>query len=170
MAQTIQSSGCGVNIASGITVAMDQRTGHHQDARFEGDRPLLTELSFPVKTYDIDFAGHVSNISYIRWLEDLRLALLESYLPLQPQMESGTVPMVAETSIRYRRQVELFQTVRGCMWIESVGTVRAKLRAEFTVGGVVCADATQIGAFVDTRSGRPARVPEALRCLFSNEA
>jgi len=36
-------------------------------------RPFLIEVPLPVRTYDIDFAGIVSNIVYIRWLEDLRL-------------------------------------------------------------------------------------------------
>jgi acyl-CoA thioester hydrolase len=35
------------------------------------------EQPLPIRTYDIDFAGIVSNIVFIRWLEDLRLALLD---------------------------------------------------------------------------------------------
>ena len=31
------------------------------------------EQPLPIRTYDIDFAGIVSNIVFIRWLEDLRL-------------------------------------------------------------------------------------------------
>ena len=38
------------------------------------------EQPLPIRTYDIDFAGIVSNIVFIRWLEDLRLALLERLL------------------------------------------------------------------------------------------
>ena len=34
-------------------------------------KPLEVSLNLPIKTYDIDFAGIVSNIVYIRWLEDL---------------------------------------------------------------------------------------------------
>ncbi len=35
------------------------------------------ERDLPIRTYDIDFAGIVSNIVYVRWLEDLRLAMME---------------------------------------------------------------------------------------------
>ena len=31
------------------------------------------EQPLPIRTYDIDFARIVSNIVFIRWLEDLRL-------------------------------------------------------------------------------------------------
>jgi acyl-CoA thioester hydrolase len=39
-------------------------------------KPFEVALDLPIKTYDIDFAGIVSNIVYIRWLEDLRLKIL----------------------------------------------------------------------------------------------
>src|SRR5947208_6147204 len=52
-------------------------------------RPLEVELLLAVRTYDIDFAGHVSNIVYIRWLEDLRLQFLNEHLPLQEQWANG---------------------------------------------------------------------------------
>jgi len=35
------------------------------------------EQPLPIRTYDIDFAGIVSNIVFVRWLEDLRLGLLD---------------------------------------------------------------------------------------------
>jgi acyl-CoA thioester hydrolase len=75
--------------------------------------PLFTELTFTVKTYDIDFAGHVSNIVYIRWLEDLRFALLDEYFPLEPSMKEGVyasletgkpVRVPAELATIYRAQ------------------------------------------------------------------
>ena len=40
------------------------------------------ELPLRVQTYDIDFAGIVSNIVFIRWLEDLRLGLMDEAYPL----------------------------------------------------------------------------------------
>ena len=40
------------------------------------------EQPLPIRTYDIDFAGIVSNIVFIRWLEDLRLGLLDQAYPL----------------------------------------------------------------------------------------
>ena len=41
-----------------------------------GKRPLLVTLPHNVQTYDIDFANHVNNQVYVRWLEDLRMELL----------------------------------------------------------------------------------------------
>lgn len=71
-------------------------------------RPLEVEIPIKVKTYDIDFAGVVSNIVYIRWLEDLRLKLFDAHLPLHRQIEQGYIPVVAKTQIEYKKPVKLF--------------------------------------------------------------
>jgi acyl-CoA thioester hydrolase len=56
----------------------------------EATRPLLIEIDFPVRTYDIDLANHVSNIVYSRWLEDLRLEMMNKYFPLYELLSRGS--------------------------------------------------------------------------------
>ena len=38
-------------------------------------------MSLRVKPYDIEVVGVVSNIVYVRWMEHLRLAMLEATAP-----------------------------------------------------------------------------------------
>jgi len=125
-------------------------------------KPLLTSLNFVVQTYDIDFAGHVSNQVYIRWLEDLRLSLLNRSYPLENLMNDGILPVLMRTDIRYRRSIEMFEPVEGHIWIKSVGTAKVTLFAEIVSRGIVCAEATQIGAFLSRETGKPGRVPRRL--------
>jgi acyl-CoA thioester hydrolase len=127
------------------------------------ERGLQVELSFTPKTYDIDFAGHVSNISYIRWLEDLRYRWLEVHFPLPDQLEEGIAPTLLRTEIDYRRQVKLFQQVVGRLRVEEAGTLRYVLAGEFTVEGEVVATALQTGVWINLRRQRPIRLPRALR-------
>ena len=55
-----------------------------------------------VYTYHIDFAGHVSNIVYIRWMEIGRSKLLEAAgLPVQELLKKGIVPVLVSTEITY---------------------------------------------------------------------
>jgi len=124
--------------------------------------PLFIERQFTVKTYDIDFAGHVSNIVYIRWLEDLRFALLEEYYPLEPAMEAGSAPVLSRTEIDYRYPIRLFDPVIGWMWAGETGKVRMNLHARFTVNGTVCAEVSQQGVFADLKTGRPVKIPGEL--------
>ena len=128
--------------------------------------PLCVEIAFQPKTYDIDFAGHVSNIVYIRWLEDLRLSLLDTYLPLSTLMEKGIAPVVMRTTIDYKKPVKLFDRPIGKMWAGEIGNVKGILLAEFSVNGVIVATAEQIGIFVRLESGRPVASPKELRRHF----
>lgn len=132
-----------------------------------GDRkPLHVEITFQPKTYDIDFAGHVSNIVYIRWLEDLRMLVLDTYLPLKILMERGIAPVVMRTMIDYKRPVKLFDSVAGIMWASEMGNVKGILSAEFIVNGTIVATAEQTGLFVKMESGRPVAFPEEFRRQF----
>ncbi len=123
-------------------------------------------LPIPVRTYDIDFVGFVSNIVYIRWLEDLRLQMLAEFFPLDTAMQAqGIAPVLLRTEIDYKRAIRLFDPVQGRMWLDEAGPVRQVLAAEFTVDGLLRAAARQTTCFIDMASGRPAPTPAAIRSL-----
>lgn len=123
-------------------------------------------LPITVRTYDIDFAGIVSNIVYIRWLEDLRLQMLAAYFPLDRAMQTmNLAPVLLRTEIDYKRAIRLFDAVQGRMALAEAGPVRQVLQAEFTVDGHVHAAARQTTCFIDLTSGRPAPTPAAIRSL-----
>ena len=130
-------------------------------------RQLEVEIPIKVKTYDIDFAGVVSNIVYIRWLEDLRLKFLDEYLPLDGQMNQGDIPFVSKTQIEYKRPIHLFDNVISKMWMSNLGKVKWTLEAEFISNNQIAATAIQIGAFINSENGRPTKLPEELLQKYS---
>ena len=131
-------------------------------------RSLLVSLPIRVKTYDIDFVGHVNNIVYVRWLEDLRLQFLDTHLPLDGLVAEGVVPVVVNTEIHYRQAIVLDEkVVLARMWVQDMGKAAFYLGADFLVEDEVRCSATQRGTFVSMESGRPVRVPAVLREKFS---
>jgi acyl-CoA thioester hydrolase len=122
-----------------------------------------------VRTYDIDSAGHVSNIVYIRWLEDLRLELFEKHFSLQAFVQDNITLVLASTHIEYKRSIRLFDPVRAEMWIESLTNATIKLRAEFSVDGRMTTEAWHTGVFVDLKTMKPRRVPEIVQTKFSEQ-
>jgi acyl-CoA thioester hydrolase len=130
------------------------------------ERLCEVQLRFPVRTYDIDYAGIVSNIVYIRWLEDLRLAMLDAHYPLKLFHDAGLTPVLLETKIRYRSAVRLFEEAVGRMWVTDVGRVRWSLAAEITVGATLAASAEQECAVISLGSGRPRPLPADLLRAF----
>ncbi len=121
------------------------------------------EQRLRVQTYDIDFAGVVSNIVFIRWLEDLRLGLMDEAYPLVQALAEDVAPILVSTRIAYRRPVTIAHTLVGRMRVASLGRVRWRLAAEFTVGGAIHAEAEQEGLFMRLSTRRPIAIPEPIR-------
>lgn len=129
----------------------------------------MMRLDFEVKTYDIDFAGVVSNLVYVRWLEDLRLAYLRSAMSLDELMAQKLYPTLVHTAINYRAPVRFPDVVRGEMRFVEAGTTSMTLEATFTSlkTGKLVAEAKQIGVLLDGNTGRPVPVPPPLLALLS---
>ena len=131
-------------------------------------KPFFTELKIRVKTYDIDFVGHVNNAVYIHWLEDLRLQLLDLYYPLEEMTADNFSPVIINTSIHYKQGIVLADKyVTGKMWMESLDKASFHLAAEFSVNDNIRCTATQRGAFVDTQKMRIIRVPQRMAEQFN---
>lgn len=132
-------------------------------------RPLLVELPFKAKTYDIDYAGIVNNAIYIRWLEDLRLKILEEYYPLDEQLAKNQSPVLEKTEIHYRFPLRLFDEVIGQMWVSKLGKARWEVQAEFVRDDLLVTSAKQTGYFIDLEGFRPVRVPDVMRTLWEGD-
>jgi acyl-CoA thioester hydrolase len=97
--------------------------------------PFEVEVHLPVRTYDIDFAGIVSNIVYVRWLEDLRLEMLARHFPLDEQLKNGIAPVIVQTQIDYKLPLRLGDIAIGKMWIKTMESLRLTVNAEISVNG-----------------------------------
>lgn len=121
--------------------------------------------SFTVMTYDIDFAGVVSNITYTRWLEDLRNLFAEQTLSVGEAFRRGIAPALTRTEIDFLSPVRFPDTVIGRMWLDELGPARWLLAAEFSseASGTVAVRAKQTGLFVSLQTFRPVPLPEEYR-------
>lgn len=120
----------------------------------------LTELEIPIRTYDIDFAGIVSNIVYIRWLEDLRLKMLaEHFMPLPDLLLTGIAPVLTNTEISYHRQLTIQDRVIAKMSIAELSTLKCILTAEFYSDEHCVSKAKQTVIFINLTTRRPVRMP-----------
>ena len=123
------------------------------------ENALTIEMNFAVKTYDIDYARHVSNIVYLRWLEDMRLAMFEKYFSLEQCMGDGYTPVLVTTNIAYKKAIKLFDKVKGKMWITRSGNAGLSVEAEICVGEDLMAHSLQKIVFIDVVTSRPKRLP-----------
>lgn len=130
--------------------------------------PIEVSVIFEAKSYDIDYAGIVNNQVYIRWLEDLRLALMAEHFSLEAQLAQNVSPVLEKTEITYRRPVRLLERPVGRMWVSKLGKARWELEAKFVLGDLVVATAKHSGYFIDLERFRPVRIPAELRALWES--
>jgi len=136
------------------------------------DRPperRAVERPLPIRTYDIDFAGIVSNIVYVRWLEDLRLALMDEVYPIERALQDDVAPILLATSIDYAKPVTIQNALVGRMWCPRMERVKWHVAAEFAVGDAIHASATQTGLFIRLSTRKPIAVPDPLRAAYAPE-
>jgi acyl-CoA thioester hydrolase len=78
------------------------------------------ELPLVIRTYDIDIAGHVNNIVYVRWIEDLRCSFFAKYLSIDFLMKKNLYPVVIKTNVSYKRQLKMQDNPHGIINLKFV--------------------------------------------------
>ena len=126
------------------------------------DPSRIVERPIEIKTYDIDYAGIVGNIVYVRWLEDLRLAMMAEVYPLTAAVADDVAPVLLETRISYERPLALADRVVGRIWAIAMKGARWRVGAEFRVGNAVHAHAEQTGIFIRLSTRKPVPPPKVL--------
>jgi acyl-CoA thioester hydrolase len=118
------------------------------------DQVKETFLELPVNTYDIDVAGHVNNIVYVRWLEELRVGLFNKYLPISSLLARDLFPVVASTNINYKKQLMLGDRPEGRIWIEKMYKGIFILKAEISADNSCIASATQKCVIINLKTNK----------------
>ena len=100
-------------------------------------------INLEIKTYEIDIAGHVNNIVYVKWLEDLRNRLFEKFLPIENLLAQNLYPVITSTSITYKKQLKLCDKPTGFVWVEDIKHNVMTLKFKFIISEKTCAYAEQ---------------------------
>jgi acyl-CoA thioester hydrolase len=129
----------------------------------------MNEVShiFQIMTYDIDAAGVLNNVVYVRWLEDLRNYFAEQILPISEAYKRGLAPALARTELDYLAPVQFPDKLEGRMGMLEHGRAKFVLWGEFTSQATaqVTVRARQIAVFVDLKTLRPMALPPEFRAL-----
>lgn len=112
--------------------------------------------------YDFDPSSIVHNATYVRWLEDGRIAFQQaSPWPTEALYAADMAAVLTRTEIRYKRPVRLSETVLLRVWVLSVGRSALSLALRFVhpEDGTEYARAEQSGCFVRRSTGKPIAMP-----------
>jgi acyl-CoA thioester hydrolase len=125
------------------------------------------ELRLSVAPADIDLMGHVNNVVYLRWVQDLAVAHWESAAP--PGDRKNLLWVVTRHEIDYKRPALPGDAIIGRTWV-GAATRRAFERHTEIVrasDGKLLAKALTTWCPVDALTRKPADVSPEVRERFS---
>lgn len=126
--------------------------------------PPPFEFAIRVAPGDIDELGHASNISYVRWVQEAAIAhSTASGYGLGYYLECGAIFVIVRHEIDYVRPAFVGDGLVARTWIESAQAAKCLRVTELLRGSEKLACARTTWGFVETKTGRPKRVPDALR-------
>jgi acyl-CoA thioester hydrolase len=131
------------------------------------DAPLVVSLPITVAWGEQDAFGHVNNIVYLRWVQDAAVAHWRALAPAEAQAAVAWV--VLRHEIDYARPALLGDELLARTWVGVAEGLSFERHTEIARrrDGRVLARARTVWCPVDIRSGRPRRVTDDLRLLFS---
>ncbi|MCU0620958.1 MAG: acyl-CoA thioesterase [Gemmatimonadales bacterium] len=132
--------------------------------------PPVYELPLGILPDDIDALGHVNNTVYLRWVQDAAVAHWRQLAPADAQATVFWV--VLRHEIDYKRAVGPDDAVVARTWVGHAERLSFERHTEIVRrdDGALVAKARTVWCPVDATTGRPRRVTDELRALFSTPA
>jgi acyl-CoA thioester hydrolase len=120
-----------------------------------------------VEPADIDDLNHVNNIVYVHWVQDVAKAHWFAAAPAEDQ--AGLVWMVVRHEIDYLSPAVAGDELVLRTWIGAAAGLRFDRHTEIlrAADRKVLAKARTVWVPVDPATGRPKRVPDRVRKMFS---
>jgi acyl-CoA thioester hydrolase len=128
------------------------------------------DLPITIEPADIDELGHVNNVVYVRWVQDVATAHWRSAATEAQQAE--IIWVVVRHEIDYTTSAKLGDEIRARTWVGSADDVRFERFTEIerVADKRVLASARTLWCPIRVQTGRLARVGMDIRSRFSTNA
>jgi len=135
-----------------------------------GHSSLVTVHSYDVEIgpASIDANGHVNNVEFVRWMQDAAVSHADARGLTEATRAAGAMWVVRSHHVEYLRPAFAGEKVRVLTWVADFRRAFSLRRYRFVrpADAAVLAKGETNWAFVDSATGRPRSVPEALRAMF----
>jgi acyl-CoA thioester hydrolase len=124
--------------------------------------------SFTIPQNAIDENGHVNNVAYVQWMQEIAVEHYSSMGGIEAQGADATW-VVREHRIEYLLPAYLGEEIEVNTWVENIRRVRSLRKYEFVrkSDGKVLVKGETDWVFVDTKTGRPLPIPGRVSKVFN---
>jgi acyl-CoA thioester hydrolase len=115
----------------------------------------------------IDENGHVNNVTYVQWMQEIAVEHYASIGGIQAQGPDVTW-VVRSHRIEYLLPAFIGEEIEIRTWVENIQRVRSLRKYEFVrkADGKTLVKGETDWVFVDIQSGRPLAIPEDVISIF----
>ena len=124
---------------------------------------------FTVPEDVIDRNGHVNNVAYVQWMQDVAVRHFAAVGGMDAMHGANATWVVRSHRIEYRSPALPGDRIRVRTWVVDFRRVRSLRRYEFVraADGVLLAKGETEWVLVDAVSGRPCSIPAEIRRAFT---
>jgi len=116
----------------------------------------------------IDENGHVNNVTYVQWMQEIAVEHYSSIGGIQAQGPDATW-VIREHRIEYHLPAFANEEIDVRTWVENIRRVRSLRKYEFVrkSDGKLLVKGETDWVFVDAKTGAPRPIPEAVTKVFT---
>jgi len=141
-------------------------------SKFTVVAPQLFTKTFLIPGDAIDELGHVSNLKYITWMQEIAIQHSAAQgWPVERYLQNGAVWVVRSHFVTYVRPAFAGETITIQTWVAETKP-RSSLRRYLvfrTNDQSVLVEAETNWVYIDRQSGRPLRIPDDLHAAFDTD-
>ncbi|MBV8071526.1 MAG: acyl-CoA thioesterase [Acidobacteriaceae bacterium] len=132
-----------------------------------GESNAVFEIVIPVTPDDIDGNGHVNNLAYLRWAQEVAAAHWQAFAPAPDRSKLSWI--IIRHEIDYKLPAYLGDEVAASTWVGAASRFKFERFTEIRRARdhTLLAKARTIWCAVDVETRRPALVSDELRARFS---
>ncbi len=130
------------------------------------DRVYVRSFTIPANV--IDENGHVNNVAYVQWMQDIAVEHYIAIGGIEAQGD-GVAWFIREHRIEYFLPAFEGEEIEIRTWVENIRRVRSLRKYEFVrkSDGKVLVKGETDWVFVDAKTGAPRAIPEAVWKVFA---
>jgi acyl-CoA thioester hydrolase len=125
------------------------------------------EHSFTVKPEEIDRQGHVNNVRYVQWIQDVAVA--HWFHVAAPEQLARVTWVVLRHEIDYLRPSFENEEITARTWVGEATAARWERFTEIRRGDEILVRAKSVWCALDSKSLRPRRIDGELKEKFGME-
>jgi acyl-CoA thioester hydrolase len=127
------------------------------------------ELAITIEPSDIDQIGHVNNVTYLRWVQDVAVAHWKAVAP--PAEQAQLLWVVVRHEIDYKQAAYLSDAIVARTWVGTASRIRFERHTELLRSSdrILLAKARTVWCPLDAQTGKPVSVSAQVRAAFSVE-